>query len=121
MARTQGLSDLLDLYRPIWLFSGALLLTLFCSRAALIATHWDRVSAVANLTTILIQGLRFDLIELFSILALPLIGHPLFCQYRGWRKIITIYFARISRAYLAEQSCNMTKPRRTCREIRLSL
>lgn len=93
MTRTQGLSDLLDLYRPIWLFSGALLLTLFCSRAALIATRWDRVSAVADLTTILIQSLRFDLIVLFAILALPLVGHPFFCQYHVWRKILTVYFA----------------------------
>lgn len=93
MTRTQGLSDLLDLYRPIWLFSGALLLTLFCSRAALIATHWDRVSAVADLTAILIQGLRFDLIVLFAILALPLVGHPFFCQYHVWRKILTVSFA----------------------------
>jgi phosphoglycerol transferase MdoB-like AlkP superfamily enzyme len=68
---------------------GAGLLTL--SRAALIAWQWERVSAAGMLGTIMLQGVRADLILLGYFLVLPLVLAPVLAQRFAvsvWRPLI---------------------------------
>ena len=71
---------------------GAGLLTL--SRAALIAWQWERVSAAGMLGTIMLQGVRADLILLGYFLVLPLLLAPVLAQRFAvsvWRPLIAAW------------------------------
>ena len=68
---------------------GAALLTL--SRALLVAWQWERVSAAGMLGTIMLQGVRADLIVLGYFVVLPLILAPVLAQrfaVRWWRPLV---------------------------------
>lgn len=68
---------------------GAALLTL--SRALLVAWQWERVSAANMLGTIMLQGVRADLILLGYFLVLPLLLAPVLAQrfaIKWWRPLV---------------------------------
>jgi len=68
---------------------GAALLTL--SRALLVAWQWERVSAADMLGTIMLQGVRADLIVLGYFLVLPLLLAPVLAQrfaLAWWRPLV---------------------------------
>ena len=62
--------------RPFIMFVPLVLVLLGLSRMGLVIWQWDRVNAVGGVGYILLQGLRFDLVALGMMLALPAILAP---------------------------------------------
>lgn len=68
--------------RPVTLFLATALGLLFLSRVGLLAWQHERVAQTGGLAFILLQGLRFDLVSLGQLLALPLFLAPLLATTR---------------------------------------
>ena len=84
MRRNEHLTSLGELYRPFLVFLIMTLLTLSASRLLLVVLSWDRVNAVNGFSTVMVQGLRFDIILTCALLALPVSLHPLLGHQRFW-------------------------------------
>lgn len=68
--------------RPFIMFVPLVLVLLGLSRMGLVIWQWERVNAVGGVGYILLQGLRFDLVALGMMLALPAILAPLLFAFR---------------------------------------
>ena len=83
------------LLRPILRFAAASLVVLSISRALLVGWLWDRVTAADMPATVLLQGLRFDLVLLGVLLAPLALLFPLLCgsrrTIRGWSVLLRVY------------------------------
>lgn len=80
--------------RPLASFAWRLLLTLTICRAALVLWQWERVSDADMLANVFIEGLRFDLVLLGMLLAIPVLAFPFLASTRftvpGWRWLLKI-------------------------------
>lgn len=86
------LNGVVDAYRPTLRFALACLVVLGVFRIVFTIIYWPRVDAVQGLATVLMQGLRFDVLIVCALVALPLALAPWLARYGIW--------LRIERAYL---------------------
>ncbi|HED35077.1 MAG TPA: LTA synthase family protein [Gammaproteobacteria bacterium] len=86
-------------FRPYLIFILSSLLILGISRATLIVWKIDRITEWQDAIYILIQGVRFDIILMGIVLAIPAILTPIASAYkpvaRVWFKLINFYLALI--------------------------
>ncbi|WP_020653459.1 LTA synthase family protein [Massilia niastensis] len=78
------------------------LIVLSLSRLALVAWQWDRVQATGIPITVLVQGVRADLVLLGYALAIPLVSAPLFAYSyfaRFW-KLAAVSWATIALVFI---------------------
>ena len=76
---------MIDVLRPLQTFLLFALLTLLVSRLGLVAWQWQRVSDAGMLESILVQGLRFDIVMCGLLFAIPVLTFPLAGLGRvGW-------------------------------------
>jgi len=87
--RKFAMRKVFNLYRPILLTAAFLLLVLSLFRVLFMAYFWSRVSETGGVAFILIQGLRFDLIALGMLMALPTAALTVFSPWRVFRPLIT--------------------------------
>jgi phosphoglycerol transferase MdoB-like AlkP superfamily enzyme len=86
-------SAVLNLFRPFFLFSLLLILTLLLSRLGLALWQFDRFDDLQSVLTLLFNGLRIDLSTLGYLLILPAILHPWFMLskwHKTWLKSLKI-------------------------------
>lgn len=80
--------------RPLASFAWRMLLTLSICRLALVLWQWDRVVDADMLASIFLQGLRFDLVLLGMLLAIPVLLFPLLASTRtmvpAWRWLLKV-------------------------------
>jgi phosphoglycerol transferase MdoB-like AlkP superfamily enzyme len=80
---------------PLGAFAWRLLLAATLARLALVAWQWDRVEAADMLAAVFVQGLRFDVVLLGIILAIPVLLYPLLAStqvtVRAWRGFLRVY------------------------------
>ena len=92
MQRMRGFwPDIYRCYRPLLVFSAAVLVTLLCSRLGLITMYSDRVAATGGFWFVALHGLRFDLIVLCMLLLPALVAQPLLCSNRLWQQCLHFY------------------------------
>ena len=72
-------------YAPLVVLFFTGLLVLSASRVALVFWQSDRVGAVDGWATVLLQGIRVDVIQLGLLLALPVLLLPVLVHRPGWR------------------------------------
>ena len=81
--------------KPFLIFAVTAIITLFIFRVGFVAWQWDRVMAADMLGNIFLQGLRFDLLLLGLVFAIPALLFPLFCSNRWlmsvWKIVIASY------------------------------
>ncbi|MEJ2755818.1 MAG: LTA synthase family protein, partial [Gammaproteobacteria bacterium] len=81
---------------PILVFSICGICFLSFSRLLLVWWKWDRVQASDGLWYVLLQGLRFDVVFIAQLIALPVVLVPFMCLHRTglrWaRRGMLIYF-----------------------------
>lgn len=80
----------------IW-FVLSVLIFLTISRAGLVAWHYDRVASTDGLSTIFLQGVRFDLVLLGLVLFIPLTLTPMMLPLNRlrpyWMRLVIVYLA----------------------------
>jgi phosphoglycerol transferase MdoB-like AlkP superfamily enzyme len=80
--------------RPLVSFAWRMLLTLTVCRAIFIVWQWQRVVDADMLGTVLIQGIRFDLVLLGLMLAIPVLCYPMLASNRflvpAWRGLLKV-------------------------------
>lgn len=80
---------------PLPVFVGYTLLLLTSARIALVLWQWERVSDASMLAAVFLQGLRFDLVLIGIVLAVPALCFPLLASNRlllpGWRFLLRFY------------------------------
>jgi hypothetical protein len=80
--------------RPLVSIGWRMLLTLTVSRFIFVAWQWQRVMDADMLGSVLLQGLRFDLVLLGLILAIPVLLFPLLASNRflvpAWRALLKV-------------------------------
>lgn len=77
--------DLVDVLRPLQTFLLFALITLLVSRLGMVAWQWQRVSDAGMLESVLVQGLRFDIVMCGLLFAIPVLTFPLAGLGRlGW-------------------------------------
>jgi len=80
--------------RPLFSFGWRMLLTLTISRSIFVAWQWQRVMDADNLESVLLQGLRFDLVLLGLMLTIPALLFPLLASNRflvpAWRALLKV-------------------------------
>lgn len=80
--------------RPLLSFAWRAVLTLTLCRIVFVAWQWQRVVDADMLGTIFLQGVRFDLVLVGLMLALPIIGFPLLASNRyfvpAWRALLRV-------------------------------
>ncbi|MEP4484579.1 MAG: LTA synthase family protein [Halioglobus sp.] len=84
-------SGMVEAYGPSLRFVLASLLVLGIFRAVFISLYWPRVDAVEGLATVLLQGLRFDVLIVCALVALPLAFAPWLSRYALWFKVERAY------------------------------
>ena len=88
------LARVLQSLRPLFSFSWRTLLVLTICRAIFVAWQWQRVVEVDMLTTIFVQGLRFDLVLIGLMLTVPVLAFPLLASNRlmlpAWRGLLRV-------------------------------
>jgi len=88
---------LLTSLQPFVSFAWRVLLILLVFRIAFVIWQWQRVMDADMLLTIFVQGLRFDLVLLGLLLAIPVLCFPLFAASRKlisvWRGLLTVYLS----------------------------
>ncbi len=94
-SKINNVSALWSVLKPLALYSLCVLILLAVSRLALVAWQFGRVNEVAMLATVLLQGLRFDLVILGLTLALPILAFPVLASNRmllpAWRWLLRLY------------------------------
>jgi phosphoglycerol transferase MdoB-like AlkP superfamily enzyme len=78
-------------YRPLLIFSATILITLTGSRLGLIAAFSDRVMATGGLWYVLLQGVRFDILILCTLMTPLLLVQPFLCANRFWQNCLRVY------------------------------
>jgi len=80
--------------RPLFSFGWRMLLTLTLSRIVFVTWQWQRVMAADMLASIFLQGLRFDLVLLGLMLAVPVLCFPILASNRflisAWRALLGV-------------------------------
>ena len=80
--------------RPLLSFAWRTLLVLTVCRSVFVVWQWQRVIEADMLTTVFIQGLRFDLVLIGLMLTIPVLLFPLLASNRllipGWRGLLRI-------------------------------
>jgi len=80
---------------PLLIFITYTILLLTSARIALVLWQWERVIDADMLAAIFVQGLRFDLVLIGIVLAVPALCFPLLASNRlliaGWRFLLKIY------------------------------
>ncbi len=78
--------------RPLLSFAWRMLLTLTICRSVFVLWQWDRVTSADMLANVFIQGLRFDLVLLGLMLAVPVLLFPFLAATRftvpAWRGLL---------------------------------
>jgi phosphoglycerol transferase MdoB-like AlkP superfamily enzyme len=91
----EQLQVLADLVKPFALFALATVAALFVCRVGFTLWHWDRVIDAGMLGNIFVQGLRFDIVLLGIVFAIPVLLFPVFCSnhllLKAWRPFIAVY------------------------------
>lgn len=91
------MKSVLSFLRPFGVFACLLLSALGISRAFLVFWQFDRVLEANMLTSVLLQGLRFDFVLLGFVLLWPVLLIPIFAttraMMRAWRTLLTGYLA----------------------------
>ena len=91
----EQLQVLADLVKPFALFALATVIALFACRVGFSLWQWDRVVDAGMLGNIFVQGLRFDLVVIGLVFAIPTLMFPLFCSnrilFRAWKPFIAAY------------------------------
>jgi phosphoglycerol transferase MdoB-like AlkP superfamily enzyme len=81
--------------RPLLSFAWRVLLLLTVSRALLVAWQWQRVSEAGTVEFLFLQGLRFDLVLLGLVLAVPVLAFPILASNRYllplWKGLLRVY------------------------------
>src|SRR5512138_3827396 len=78
MMRRADVSALFAALRPLALFAAAALAVLTVSRLGLVLWQLDRVTAADMLAPVFLEGLRFDVVLLSTLLLPPVVALPLF-------------------------------------------
>jgi len=80
--------------RPLFSFGWRMLLTLTVSRFIFVLWQWQRVVDADMLGSVVVQGLRFDLVLMGLMLAVPVICFPILASNRflvpAWRALLKI-------------------------------
>jgi len=80
--------------RPLLSFAWRTLLTLTVCRGIFVVWQWQRVIEADMLTSIFVQGLRFDLVLIGLMLTIPVLAFPLLASNRllvpAWRGLLRI-------------------------------
>jgi len=80
--------------RPLFSFAWRTLLTLTVCRGIFVVWQWQRVIEADMLTSIFIQGLRFDLVLIGLMLAIPVLAFPFLASNRwlvpAWRGLLKV-------------------------------
>ncbi|VAW62461.1 Phosphatidylglycerol--membrane-oligosaccharide glycerophosphotransferase, partial [hydrothermal vent metagenome] len=104
LLRKNSIMSIKQSFRPYVIFILSSLFILSLSRASLIAWKIDRIAEWQGIIYILIQGIRFDIILMGIVLAIPAILTPLASVYnpfsRVWFKLINLYLVLIFSAIL---------------------
>jgi phosphoglycerol transferase MdoB-like AlkP superfamily enzyme len=79
------MKNFMRIYRRLAVLALSFLVFLSLSRAIMVLLHWDRVSPTDGLAFIFLQGIRFDLILLASLLGLIFLFKPWFHTNRHLR------------------------------------
>ncbi len=78
--------------RPLWSFAWRMVLTLTACRLVFVAWQWQRVVDADMLGTVFAQGIRFDLVLLGLMLAVPALLFPFLASNRflvpAWRSLL---------------------------------
>lgn len=86
----------LDSLKPLFAFLIAMLLLLSLSRSALVGWQYDRILETGGIAFIFLQGVRFDLVILGMLLAIPGVLLPLLATNKWTRRpgnfVIKYYF-----------------------------
>jgi phosphoglycerol transferase MdoB-like AlkP superfamily enzyme len=90
-------ADILTYLRPLAVFAAAVLVALTLARVALVLWQYDRVRAVDMLAAVFVQGLRFDVVVVGFLTAIPTLLLWLFATSRPMARIGN----RLLRGYLA--------------------
>ena len=95
MQKTPGpLARVLRSLRPLFSFSWRTLLVLTICRSIFVGWQWQRVVEADMLTTIFVQGLRFDLVLIGLMLTVPVLAFPLLASNRlmlpAWRGLLRV-------------------------------
>ena len=105
--RTRLATSLLPLYSIAW----RLVLVLTVARVCLVLWQWDRVVDADMLTTVFLQGLRFDMVLLGMLLAPAIIVFPLLASSQVmvsvWRFLLRLY---LPAAFLAAVFMELSTP-----------
>jgi phosphoglycerol transferase MdoB-like AlkP superfamily enzyme len=79
--------------RPLWAFAWRVVLALTVCRLAFVVWQWQRVNDADMLAAIFVQGLRFDLVILGLLLAIPVLCFPFLASNRfllpAWRLFLS--------------------------------
>jgi phosphoglycerol transferase MdoB-like AlkP superfamily enzyme len=78
-------------YKPVLLFAICSLLLLSASRGLLVIWQWARVDSVDGLATVMLQGVRFDIILVCAVLVLPALLSPILCHSSRWLVVLKVY------------------------------
>ena len=100
MANTQSpIARVLISLRPLFSFGWRAIAILSICRAIFIAWQWQRVIEADMLVSVIVQGLRFDLVLVGLALAIPVLCFPLLASNRllvpAWRGLLKIYLSAI--------------------------
>lgn len=82
---------------PLFVFLGTALLFLTLTRISLVIWQYDRVAEAQGLWFVIFQGIRFDLVLLAQLLAIPFIVMPFLALHEKTRSVMNI----VLRVYLA--------------------
>ena len=80
---------------PLLTFACYMILVLTAARILLVAWQWDRVNEAGMLSTVFLQGFRFDLVLLGLTLIVPVLAFPLLASSErfvpAWRLFLRLY------------------------------
>src|SRR5262245_10357792 len=96
MELRRSIADTLSYLRPLAVFAAAVLVALFLARVGLVLWQYDRVRAVDMLGTVFVQGLRFDVVVVGFLTAIPTLLLWLFATSRSMARVGN----RLLRGYL---------------------
>jgi phosphoglycerol transferase MdoB-like AlkP superfamily enzyme len=97
MELRKSIADTLSYLRPLAVFAAAVLVALFVARVGLVLWQYDRVRAADMLGTVFVQGLRFDVVVVGFLTAIPILLLSLFATSRSMARVGN----RLLRGYLA--------------------
>lgn len=80
--------------RPLWSFAWRAIVILTVCRFVFVAWQWQRVIAADMLASIFVQGIRFDLVLVGLMLAVPVLLFPVLASNRflvpAWRRMLQV-------------------------------